>query len=145
MVWYEIIGYVIGAFGGCAGLISIYNAKSNRQTIDIGNMQQMLEEAHKMYDDSAKRYDDKVKEFDDYKATNMKYIAEFKARFAKLEKRLDNAENMTLQLKGVIYHGYRCRYPDNINDCPVLKEYETMKSLMCDGLHECRDGNNEEE
>lgn len=128
MGWYEIaIGLVSG--GVISTLLSVYNAKSNKMKIDISNMQVMLNEAHKMYDESAKRYEQKTQEFEDYKASNMKYIAEFKERFAKMEARMDKAEESVLRLKGAVFQGYRCKFPENIEDCPVIKEYE--KKVQC--------------
>lgn len=131
MAWIDgLLGLVSG--GIVSAGISLYNAKSNKKKIDIGNMQEMLNEAHKMYDEAAKRYDDKVKEFDDYKRQNMQYITEFKGRFAMVEERLDQAENSVLKLKSAVYQGYRCRYPENIEDCPVIKEYEKIHCSECD-------------
>jgi hypothetical protein len=45
MEWYNILCLVLGALGGTAGLVSIYHAKSHKDTIDINNMQEMLDEA----------------------------------------------------------------------------------------------------
>lgn len=132
MTWYEVLVGLLGVFGGGAGLISIYQAKSNKQTIDIGNMQTMLDEAHKMYEELKEEKESVNKEFHDYKAETMKYIAEFKARFKNMEERLDRTDNKVLNLQRSIYQGYRCRYPEKIEDCPVLKEYEKFKCNLCD-------------
>lgn len=132
MTWYEVLVGILGVFGGGAGLISIYQAKSNKQTIDIGNMQTMLDEAHKMYDEMKEEKESVNKEFHDYKTETMHYIAEFKERFAKLEKRLDKTEDEVFGLKQSVYQGYRCKFPEKIEDCPVLKEYEKFKCNLCD-------------
>ena len=131
MEWYEIVVLIVGAFGGTAGLIGLYKAKAEKTGIDIGNMQEMLKEAHKMFDSACEEKEAIQKEFSDYKAENMKYIGEFKARFAKVEERLDKAEESVLNLKGAIYQGYRCKYPKNIEDCPVIKEYEKEHCKKC--------------
>lgn len=131
MVWYEILALLVGALGGTAGLIGLYKAKSEKTGIDISNMQEMLNEAHKMFDSACEEKEAIQKEFSDYKAENMKYIGEFKARFAKVEARLDKAEESVLNLKGAIYQGYRCKYPKNIEDCPVIKEYEKEHCEKC--------------
>lgn len=131
MVWYEIVALLIGAFGGTAGLIGLYKAKAEKTGIDISNMQEMLNEAHKMFDSACEEKEAIQKEFSDYKAENMKYIGEFKARFAKVEERLDKAEESVLNLKGAIYQGYRCKFPENIEDCPVIKEYEKEHCKKC--------------
>ena len=48
MEWYDILATVLGAIGGIGGIggiISIYTAKSNKDKIDIGNMDSMVKEA----------------------------------------------------------------------------------------------------
>ena len=124
MVWYEIVALLVGAFGGTAGLIGLYKAKSEKTGIDISNMQEMLNEAHKMFDSACEEKEAIQKEFSAYKAENMKYIGEFKERFAKVEERLDKAEGTIFDLTGAVYQGYRCKFPENTEDCPVIKEYE---------------------
>lgn len=132
MEWYEIVTIVLGALGGIGGIVSLYKAKAEKTTIDVSNMQEMLNEAHKMYDEMKGEKELVNKEFHDYKEENMKYITEFKERFAKVERRLDKTENIVLQLKGAVYQGYRCKYPTNIEDCPVIKEYEKTQCDKCD-------------
>ena len=47
MEWYEIGSWVVGIFGGVGGvggLVTWYNAKSNRDTIDISNFHSLIEE-----------------------------------------------------------------------------------------------------
>ena len=131
MVWYEIVALLGGAFGGTAGLIGLYKAKSEKTGIDISNMQEMLNEAHKMFDSACEEKEAIQNEFSDYKAENMKYISEFKARFAKVEERLDKAEGTIFDLTGAVYQGYRCKFPENTEDCPVIKEYEKKHCKKC--------------
>lgn len=124
MEWYDIIIGIIGVLGGVSGIVSIYHAKSNKDTIDIQNMKKMLDAAKELHDEVVKDRDSIKKEFSEYKDSTMKYVADFKGRFEKFEKRLDLAENDILLLKKIILNAYRCQYPPNINDCPVIKEYE---------------------
>ena len=124
MEWYNILSIIVGALGGTAGFVGLYKAKSEKTTIDVGNMQTMLDEAHKMYDEMKEEKNIVNQEFHDYKEENMKYIAEFKARFEKVENRLDKTEEEVFRLTGAIYQGYRCPYPPALEDCPVLKAYE---------------------
>lgn len=131
MEWYNILTIVIGAFGGVSGLISLYNAKSNKTTIDIGNMEKMLHDAEEMYNVMKQGRAEEQEEFRAYKKENMKYIAEFKLRFEKLEDRLDKAEDAVFHLKSAIYQGYRCKFPQHIEDCPVIKEYEKKHCEDC--------------
>lgn len=94
-------------------------------------MKEMLNESHRMYDEMKAEKEEAQEEFKTFKETNNKYIAEFKERFAKLEKRLDAAEDAVFHLKGAIYQGYRCKFPANIEDCPVIREYEKNHCEEC--------------
>lgn len=134
MEWYNILAIVFGALGGTAGLVGLYKAKSEKTTIDVSNMQTMLDEAHKMYDDMRAEKEAGQEEFKEFKAKNCEYIEAFKKRFEKLEKRLDETEETVFHLKGAIYQGYRCKFPMNVEDCPVLKEYERTR---CDDCESC--------
>ena len=124
MVWYEILTLVVGAFGGTAGIIAIYKAKPEKTSIEVKNMQTMLDEAHEMYDVARKETKDLREEFSKYKKENMAYVAEFKNRFAKIEDRLSKTEL-------AVYQGYRCPFPPKVADCPVLKEYEKGNCEEC--------------
>ena len=124
MVWYEILTLVVGAFGGTAGIIAIYKAKPEKTSIEVKNMQTMLDEAHEMYDDARKETKELREEFSAYKEENMQYVAEFKNRFAKIEDRLSKTEL-------AVYQAYRCPFPPKVADCPVLKEYEKGNCSEC--------------
>lgn len=141
MEWYGVLATVLGAIGGIGGIggiISIYTAKSNKDKIDISNMQDMLDAAHKLHDDVVAEKESIKKDFEDYKSDTMKYIAEFKERFKKTEDRLDKAEFDILSLRKIIFSAYRCPFPKNITDCPVLKDYEkthNSDSTDCSGIN----------
>lgn len=124
MVWYDILTLVVGAFGGTAGIIAIYKAKPEKASIEVKNMQTMLDEAHNMYDDARAETKELREEFSKYKEENMAYVAEFKNRFAKIEDRLEKTEL-------AVYQGYRCPFPPKVADCPVLKEYEKGNCSEC--------------
>lgn len=127
MEWYNILAIVLGAFGGIGGLISIYKAKPERTSIEVKNMQEMLEEAHHMYDDARNETKELREEFSEYKKENMLYVAEFKKRFAEIEGRLGKTEL-------AVYQGYRCPFPPKVMDCPVLKEYEKGNCEECKSM-----------
>ena len=128
MEWYNIIVLIVGALGGTAGFISVYHAKSNKDTIDIGNMQEMLEESHKMYNEMKSELVSERDAFKIYKEENRKYVEEFKGRFAKLEKRLSESEEVVFKLRSSIYSCYRCTLPSKIEDCPVLVAFREFFS-----------------
>lgn len=127
MEWYEILISAVATLGGVGGFVSIYKAKPEKTSIEVKNMQEMLDEAHKMYDDAREETKELRDEFSAYKKENMGYIAEFKARFAKVEGRLEKTEL-------AVYQGYRCPFPPKVTDCPVLKEYEKGNCEECKAI-----------
>ena len=119
MEWYNIVVLILGglgSIGGVAGGISIYNARSNKQTIDISNLTSIIEEERK--ERTALR-----QEYDDYKESVDERIRMFKVEFDKMKK------NNLRYLKAV-YQAYRCKFPKNACDCPVIKAIED--SGVCD-------------
>ena len=124
MEWYEILISAVATLGGVGGFISIYKAKPEKTSIEVKNMQTMLDEAREMYDDARKETNELREEFSKYKKENMAYVAEFKNRFAKIEDRLEKTEL-------AVYQGYRCPFPPKVADCPVLKEYEKGNCNEC--------------
>ena len=124
MEWYEILISAVATLGGVGGFVSIYKAKPEKTSIEVQNMKEILDEAHKMYDDARTETKELREEFSDYKEENMKYIAEFKERFARVEGRLEKTEL-------AVYQGYRCPFPPKVADCPVLKEYERGSCEEC--------------
>lgn len=123
MQWYEILLAVIGGIGGSTGLISIYRAKSEKTSVDIKNMQEMLDEARKMYDTSREAEKEIKEEF-------KSYAIDTKERFNHIEKRLDSTETEVFRLRGAIYQAYRCKFPPKSLDCPVIQQYE--KGSQCE-------------
>ena len=136
MEWYNILAIVVGAFGGTAGLISLYKAKPEKTSIEVRNMTEMLDEAHKMFNTMKEEKEAEHKEFEEYKKNNMAYVAEFKERFQKVEDRLDKAEQFVFTLKSAIYRGYRCPYPPKVEDCPIIKAYKGEGCEDCEASHE---------
>lgn len=108
----------IGSIGGLGGIIgasiSIYNAKSNKETIDIKNLKEIVDEYYKLY----KEVSDDYKK---YKEDTMNYISEFKDRFNKMDIRLQKIERVVLV-------GYKCPYPPKDKTCPIVKEYEQINN-----------------
>lgn len=135
MEWYNILAIVLGAFGGVGGIVALYKAKPERTSIEVQNMKEMLGEAHKMFDKMKEEKEAEHEEFEEYKKNNMEYVSEFKERFKKVEDRLDKAEQFVFTLKSAIYRGYRCPYPPNIEDCPIIKAYKG------EGCEDCENHN----
>ena len=92
-------------------------AKSGKTKVDVGNMKEMLDEAHKMYDEARERYNDLVTKFDEYKEEVDRREEKYGAKIDGLIKKFNKLERTVTQ-------AYRCKYPENIQDCPVVKSYE---------------------
>ena len=99
MEWYGILATVLGAIGGIGGIggiISIYTAKSNKDKIDIGNMDSMVKEALDLYKTAKADGDACRRELAAYKEDTNKYIAEFKDRFRVIEDKMNLLEHIIL-------------------------------------------------
>lgn len=124
MEWYNIVIGIIAAIGGVGGIIAIYKARPEKESIIVKNMREMLDEAHNLYEEMKSERNEVRREFDEYKD-------ETDNRFEKVEDKLDRTENTVTKLEGAINRGYGCRYPDNPSDCPVIKEYERINCKEC--------------
>jgi negative regulator of genetic competence, sporulation and motility len=120
MSWLE----TLGAIGGTAGLVAlikvgvdIYMAKSGKTKVDVANMKEMLDEAHKMYDTINERYNNSEKKFEEYKE-------EVEAREERRDNKIGELIKKFNKLERTVTQAYRCKYPENIQDCPVVKSYE---------------------
>ena len=116
MEWYNILVLLLGGFGGISGVISLYHAKSNKDTIDIKNLHSIIEEERKEREDLTKEYY-QYRQFVDKKVDSVKKdFEELKAENKKMIK--------------AIYQAYRCTFPERMHDCPVIKTFED--SCHCD-------------
>lgn len=125
MNWLEILG----AIGGTAGLVSlvkvgvdVYMAKSGKTKVDVGNMKEMLDEAHKMYDEATARYNSLAEKFEEYKES-------VEQKDERNNAKIDNLIKMFNKLERTVTQAYRCKFPTNILECPVVNAYEEK---LCD-------------
>lgn len=110
MEWYEILISIGGLSGIGALFVTLYNAKSNRETIDVNNADKLVEAAHKLVADLEERqvrYEDRVD----------KKIASYDAKFEKLKS--DNEV-----MRASINNAYRCTWVDDLKNCPVLSRFK---------------------
>ena len=126
MNWLEIVG----AIGGAAGIVAlikagidIYNARSNRNTVDISNMEKMLK-------DSMEREDKLEAKFDRFQEESHKYVVELRGQIASCKGQINALENRLNHFEKVVNTAWRCNFPPKIEDCPVIKEYE--KRHLCE-------------
>ena len=127
MNWLE----TLGAIGGTAGLVAlikvgvdIYMARSGKTKVDVSNMNEMLDAAHKMYDEANARYDKLVAKFDEYEA-------EVERREEKYDAKIDSLVKKFNKLERTVTQAYRCKFPTNILECPVVNAYE--EKYKCEG------------
>ena len=117
MAWYEIVTLLVGAFGGISGFISIYNAKSNKDTIDITNLSNMLEEARKERDIMKQEHAEMKKDMQEH--------------LDNLKEELLNIEERERKHLASIYRAYRCPLYDRQEQCPVLYTFDESECDTC--------------
>lgn len=117
MAWYEIVTLLVGAFGGVGGMISIYNAKSNKDTIDITNLSNMLEEARKERDIMKQEHAEMKKDMEQH--------------LESLKDELANIEERERKHLASIYRAYRCPLYDRQDQCPVLVTFDENECDTC--------------
>ena len=134
MSWLE----VLGAIGGSAGIVALikvgidlYNAKSNKTKVDVGNMQEMLEESHKMFNEAIKRYEAAEKRVEENRLQFKNYVDDLRTEVNILKEADRDKESRINNLEKVVNVAWRCKYPENVKDCPVVQEFE--KRQMCNG------------
>ena len=117
MAWYEIVTLSVGAFGGISGFISIYNAKSNKDTIDITNLSNMLEETRK--------------ERNIMKQEHAEIKKDMQEHLYNLKGELANIEERDRKHLASIYRAYRCPLYDKQEQCPVLVTFDDNECDAC--------------
>ena len=123
MEWYNVIVVILGALGGIGGVISLYHAKSNKDTIDISNFHSLIEEER-----SERK--NLIEEYHSYKNLVDKKVSSVKEEFESLKQ-----ENQRM-LKS-IYQAYRCKLPEKLHECPVIKAFEEGRE--CDDCIKVKD------
>lgn len=134
MSWLEILG----AIGGSAGIVALakvgidlYNARSNKTKVDVSNMQEMLEESHKMFNEAIKRYESAEKRIEENRLQFKGYVDDLRKEVVELKELDKDKERRINQLEKVVNVAWRCKYPENVKDCPVVQEFE--KRHLCQG------------
>ena len=98
-------------------MITLYHAKSKKDTIDLQNFQALIDEERKERTILAE-------EHRAYKEEVNKKIVQVKQEFAELKKE----NQMMLQ---AIYQAYRCRFPEDVEDCPVITMFSKKHCSQC--------------
>lgn len=125
MVWYEIVVALLGAFGGLAGVAafikSFWMLRPDRESKEISNDHAEIENLKEFIKIANENYDRLSKEFKDYHQKVDTRITFFKEKFEKLEQEKEALDIATMQ-------AYRCQFPPELMDCPVLKLLKEAQS-----------------
>lgn len=103
MAWYEIIGIIVGGGGVITAMITLYNARPQKDALVIENMKQVIKELREQYDE--------------YKRDNEERFDKLEAKVLKMEERNNIKQN-------AINKGYRCSYVPQDKKCPVTESFE---------------------
>ena len=118
MVWYEIVVYLLGSLGGLAGVAafikSFWMLRPDKEAKEINNQHAEIENLKAFIDIANQNYDRLSKQFDKYHQQVDARITFFKDKFDKMEQQKNALEIATMQ-------AYRCQFPPELNDCPVVK------------------------
>ena len=114
MEWYNILITILGTFGGGAGLITLYQARSNKNTIDINNFHLIIEE---------EREERRIlrQEYEDYKES-------VNAKVAEVKKEVEETRQEKYDMMSAILQGYGCRLPAKPDDCPVIRRFRECQN-----------------
>ena len=126
MEWYNILSIVLGSVGGIGGvttaIIAVYNAKPNKNRLDIENYHSLLEEERKERELIRQ-------EFKEYKEEVTKYKQFFKEKFDKLQDKNEKLED-------AINLGYKCPLIKEASDCVIIRQVEVIECNKCKNVEE---------
>ena len=125
MVWYEIVVTLLGAFGGLAGVAafvkSFFMLGVDKEAKGISNDHAEIENLKEFIKIANENYDRLSKEFKEYHQKVDTRITFFKEKFEKMEQEKEMLDIATMQ-------AYRCQFPPELMDCPVLKLLKEAQS-----------------
>ncbi len=134
MNWTEILGLIGGGAGIVALIkagIDVYYAKSNRTSVDIKNMQEMLNESHKLFNEVVSKYKNLEEKIEKDRTASHSYIEKLRERIEIAENSYRALDSRVNKLEKVVNVAWRCKFPSDIGDCPVIQKYEKLH--LCEG------------
>lgn len=121
MEWYNILSIVLGSVGGVGGLvtafISFYNAKPNKDALEIDNY-------HKLLEEEREERELVRQEFKEYKEEVAKYKQFFKEKYDALQSKNDRLED-------AINLGYKCPLIKEASECVIIRQVEIIDCNKC--------------
>lgn len=104
---FGILAIIFGGGGIISGGISLYTAKAKKSTIEIENFKKLFDEAQEERENIKRQHQD--------------YMAQTDAKIDRLEKKIDYSDKRNAIKMRAINSAYRCKLPEKVEDCPVLK------------------------
>lgn len=128
MEWYNILSIILGSGGFISVFISIYTAKSQKNSIDAETFKKFFDESQERYNEELKRNREEIelakKEREEAKRSSEVYRKANDEKVALMEKKMDNFElRMNIKMRA-INAAQRCRKWEKRDDCPVINTYE---------------------
>lgn len=122
MDWFSWVGGGAGLVALIKVGIDIFMARSNRNVVDLSNMEKMLH-------DAMDRYDKLEQKFDRFQKESHTYVESLRNRIVGMEEKIQGQEARMNNFEKVVNTAWRCKFPQNIQECPVIAEYE--KRHLC--------------
>ena len=122
MDWFSWVGGGAGLVALIKVGIDIFMARSNRNVVDLSNMEKMLH-------DAMDRYDKLEQKFDKFQKESHTYVESLRNRIVGMEEKIQGQEARMNNFEKVVNTAWRCKFPQNIQECPVIAEYE--KRHLC--------------
>lgn len=103
----SVLAIIFGGGGIISSGISIYNAKAKKNSVEIENFKKLFDEAQEERENIRQQHQD--------------YMEQTDAKIDRLEKRIDYSDKRNAIKMRAINSAYRCKLPEKVDDCPVLK------------------------
>lgn len=117
----EIILCLFGAGGIISTIITLIASKRERKAkaegVEVNNLVTVVNTLTDRINNIEKKADEDREEAH-------KYVNELRGEIVGLRSQVNTLERVTLQ-------AYRCKYPENIMSCPVVKAYEEKHCTSC--------------
>lgn len=107
MEWFNVFIALVSVLGGTGGFISLYTAKAKKSSMEIENFKKLFDEAQE--------------ERENIRQQHQNYMQQTDAKIDRLERKIDYSDKRNAIKMRAINSAYRCKLPDKVEDCPVLK------------------------
>lgn len=142
----SILTIVFGGGGLITGIISLYHAKSQKNTMDAETFKKFFDESEERYKGEFGRYSQELerakKEREEARESSHKYRFETDKKIDDLNNKIDNMQKRNNAKIRAINSAYRCSLPTDVRDCPVLKTFDHEMEEIGDHKSEDNEDNN---